>query len=84
MTAMKPCFFRGVDSIFSFDRVRLFDDIEAELDSIRPCARKAELDSIRSFACDADAIRRDFENVGLDIQKAVLQYEQNIRNKSAQ
>ena len=63
MTAMQS-FFQGVASIFSFGRVRLFDDIEAELDRIHP------------FASDADAIRHDFENVGRDIQKAILKYEQ--------
>ena len=63
MTAMQS-FFQGVTSIFSFGRVRLFDDIEAELDRIYP------------FASDADAIRHDFENVGRDIQKAILKYEQ--------
>ena len=63
MTAIQY-FFLGATSVFSFDRVRLFDDIEAELDRIHP------------FASDADAIRHDFENVGRDIQKAIWEYEQ--------
>ena len=53
-------------SVFSFNRVRLApsDDIDIE----------ADLKSINHFDSDAEAIRHDFEKMGLDIRKAIKKY----------
>jgi hypothetical protein len=44
----------------------MFDDVDFE----------ADFKDIRPFASDDDAIRHDFENVGRDIRKAIIKYEQ--------
>jgi len=67
MTAIQY-FFLGATSVFSFDRVRLFSFDYTDIER--------DLKNIHSFGSDADAIRSDFENVGRDIQKSVLKYEQ--------
>ena len=43
-------------SVFSFDRVRLFEPDEIDIET--------DLKEIRPFASDTDAIRYDFENIG--------------------
>jgi len=61
------CFYQGVLSIFSLDRVRLLDSDEIDLE--------AEFKDIRPFVDDKDAIASDWKNVGSSIQKAIEKYE---------
>ena len=68
MKSTTRSFFLGMLSVFSFDRVRLFEPDEIDIET--------DLKEIRPFASDTDAIRYDFENIGRDLQTAFRKHEQ--------